>query len=144
MGTRGTINEKFVVNDHEGTLSTRKNSQKRNGKQKFLEGCLCCAESTQPLIGCLSMDIVCQGQCSNQSEARIQVMERYRILTGENPGNVTLWLTCIHQSEADFIQRDRNSTPEIPLAIFLWRKKTKFSFQTLNGCCSVNFWNIEL
>ena len=42
----------------------------------------CHADSARPLIGCLDMNIVCWRQCSDQSEARIPVTARYRILAG--------------------------------------------------------------
>ena len=42
----------------------------------------CRADSARPLIGCLDMNIVCWRQCSDQSEARIPVTARYRILAG--------------------------------------------------------------
>ena len=40
-----------------------------------LEGYIYHAESTQPLIGCLGIDIVSRRQCSGQSEAKNPVME---------------------------------------------------------------------
>ena len=46
-----------------------------------------------------TMNIVCRRQCSDQSEARIPVMERYGILPGGGPGGVARCLACIHQSE---------------------------------------------
>ena len=59
---------------------------KESRQANFLEGCFCRAESARPLIGCLDMDIVCLRWCSDQSEARITVTERYGILTSGGPG----------------------------------------------------------
>ena len=65
----------------------------------FLEGYFWCVDLMQPLIGWLGIDIVCRRQCSDQSEARIPVTERYGILTDGGPGSVAWCLACIHQSE---------------------------------------------
>ena len=65
----------------------------------LLAGCFCRAESARPLIGCLDMDIVCRRQCSDQSEARIPVTERYGILTSGGPGAIARCLAYIYQSE---------------------------------------------
>ena len=69
--------------------------------------------SDRPPIGCLDIHTVCRRQCYDLSEARIPVTERYGILTGGVPGGVARCLACIHQSEAQFMLRGRNSTAEI-------------------------------
>ena len=97
-------------------------NQKRAGKRKLLEGCFCCAESARPLIGCLDMDIVCRRSCSDKSETRIPVTERYRILTGGGHGGVAQCLACIHQSDAQFMRHGMNIPPDNLLACSLWRK----------------------
>ena len=76
----------------------------------LLEGYFCRAESTQPLIGCLGIDIVCRRHCTDQSDARIR--GRGALWTGENPGDVTQWLAFNNQSEAKSTQRGRNGTTE--------------------------------
>ena len=62
----------------------------------------CRADSARPLIGCLDMNIMCWRQCSDQSEARIPVTARYRILTDVGPGGKTwlLSLTTFYNDEA--------------------------------------------
>ena len=98
------------------------------------------ADSAQPLIGCLDMNIVCRRQCSDQSEARIPVTECYGILTGCGPDGVARCLACIHQSDAQFMPRGRNIPPEISLACSLLSQVFQLEF----GCCKKQIWSTPL
>ena len=56
--------------------------EKKNRQAKFLEGFFGSADSAQPLVGCLDVDIVFRCQWSDQSEDITRVTQHYGFLTG--------------------------------------------------------------
>ena len=74
----------------------------------FLEVYFCRAESTQTLIGCLGINIMCRHQCSDQSEARICASEFCLVRTLAISRSV--WHASTNQDSARQKQHSTNFT----------------------------------